>query len=182
VGALLFRLAATALAIYLIHASWLKLLGGLYLLYLAASHFVKSAGSGERSAQEAKPLFGLPAFWATVVRVELVNLAFSIDSILVAVAMSSKFWVVLTGGLLGVVAMRLVVSQLIAVIKRYPRLIDGAFLIIAWVGFKLLVDYAGQMAWIAWDIPHAVSLVIVVVILLVSYGIARIEASRARTP
>ena len=54
----------------------------------------------------ARPWLGLSPLWATVVKVELVNLAFSIDSILVAVAMSPKFWVILTGGLLGIVAMR----------------------------------------------------------------------------
>ena len=37
-------------------------------------------------------------------KVELVNIAFSVDSTLVAVAMSRKTWVVLTGGLLGIVA------------------------------------------------------------------------------
>ena len=41
---------------------------------------------------------GLSAFWATVVKVELVNIAFSVDSILVAVAMSPKTWVVLPAG------------------------------------------------------------------------------------
>ena len=43
----------------------------------------------------------------------MVNLAFSVDSILVAVAMSPKAWVVMTGGVLGIVALRLVVGQLL---------------------------------------------------------------------
>src|SRR6185436_18080671 len=85
----------------------------------------------------AVPGFGMSAFWATVVRVEVMNLAFSIDSILVAVAMSPKTWVVLTGGILGIVAMRLVVGQLLTLVERYPPLVDGAFIIIAWVGSKL---------------------------------------------
>ena len=74
-------------------------------------------------------------------KVELVNLAFSVDSILVAVAMSPKFWVILTGGLLGIVAMRVVVGQLLAIVRRYPSLVDGAFIIIAWIGVKLLFEY-----------------------------------------
>ncbi len=170
IGALTFRLAATALAVYLIHAAWLKLLGGLYLLYLVGSHFWHR-GEGTPAAP-SKTASGT-SFWSTVLRVEAVNLAFSIDSILVAVAMSTKFWVVLTGGLLGVVAMRVVVSQLVTLIKRYPRLVDGAFVVIAWVAIKLLLDYLHQVEWIAWAIPQAVSLTVVVGILVVSYVIAR---------
>ncbi len=68
-------------------------------------------GDRAPSRPRPRPAFGLSAFWATIVRVELMNLAFSIDSILVAVAMSPKTWVVVTGGILGIVAMRLVVGS-----------------------------------------------------------------------
>src|SRR5262249_31092536 len=142
VGAFAFRIAATLLAVYLIRVSWVKLLGGLYLLYLSVVHFRgHSGGHDSAQAPKAKAWFGLSAFWTTVIRVELVNLAFSIDSILVAVAMSPKIWVVLSGGILGIVTMRLVVGQLIALIERYPALVHGAFVIIAWVGSKLIVEY-----------------------------------------
>src|SRR4029078_12117053 len=107
-----FRILATLLAVYLIRLGWVKLLGGLYLMYLAYSHFASGQGQEERrSPPKAKPWLGLSAFWGTVVRVELVNLAFSVDSILVAVAVSPKLWVVLTGRVLGILAMPLVLGQ-----------------------------------------------------------------------
>jgi YkoY family integral membrane protein len=173
IGALAFRIAATTLAIYLIHVSWLKLVGGLYLAYLSGSHFWRPRAAGDRRAAPARTLLGLSAFWGTVVRVELVNLAFSVDSILVAVAMSTRFWVVLSGGLLGVMAMRVVVRTLVALIRKYPALVEGAFVIIAWVGGKLLLEYAHQMAWVSWEIPQAISLGVVVAILLVSFLVAK---------
>ena len=74
-------------------------------------------------------------------KVELTDIVFAIDSILVAVAMSPKLWVILTGGILGIVVMRLVIGQLLSLVERYPPLVDGAFVIIAWVGVKLLVEY-----------------------------------------
>src|SRR5581483_4693449 len=87
VGGFAFRIAATLLAVYLIQVAWVKLLGGLYLLYLTYSHFFGGESAEERrTPPKAKPMLGLSALWATIVRVELVNLAFSIDSILVAVA------------------------------------------------------------------------------------------------
>ena len=106
-------------------------------------------------------------------RVEVVNLAFSIDSILVAVAMSPKTWVVVTGGILGIVAMRIVAGRLIELIRKYPALVDGAFVIIAWVGFKLLVEYAHQMHWIGWEIPRVLSMGIIAVIFIGAYLYAR---------
>ena len=33
--------------------------------------------------------------------------------------------------------MRLVIGQLLAIVERYPPLVDGAFIIIAWVAIKL---------------------------------------------
>lgn len=174
IGGFGFRILATLLAVYLIQIVVVKLLGGLYLLYLTYAHFAQSGGAdGRRNAPAAKPMLGLSAFWATVVRIEAVNLAFSIDSILVAVAMSPKTWVVVTGGIMGIVAMRLVVGQLLRVIQRYPALVDGAFIIIAWVGLKLVSDYLNAIGWINWHIPHAIEIGIVVAIFLGAYVYAR---------
>ncbi len=139
-GAFAFRAIATLLAAYLIRLGWVKLVGAGYLLYLAVAPLLAARRSRERGARRRRPtaMFGLSAFWATVVKVELTDIVFAIDSILVAVAMSPKIWVILTGGILGIVMMRLVIGQLLAIVERYPPLVDGAFIIIAWVGIKLL--------------------------------------------
>jgi len=115
----------------------------------------------------------MSAFWGAVVRIELVNLAFSIDSILVAVAVSPKLWVVVTGGVLGIVAMRLVVGQMIAIIERYPALVDGAFVIIAWVGAKLIIEYLHVAGFIELEIPQWLSLGLIIVIFVAAFVWAR---------
>jgi YkoY family integral membrane protein len=182
VGGFGFRIVATLLAVYLIRLAWVKLLGGLYLLYLAYSHFWSGKSDEERRAPpKAKPWLGMSAFWGAVLRIELVNLAFSIDSILVAVAVSPKLWVVVTGGVLGIVAMRLVVGQMIAVIERYPTLVDGAFVIIAWVAVKLIVDYLHNVGFIAFEIPQSLSLGLIVVIFMAAFLWARHEESKHLT-
>ena len=118
---------------------------------------------------------GLSALWATIVRVELLNLAFSVDSILVAVAMSPKLWVILTGGILGIVAMRLVVGQLLVLVQRYPALVDGAFVIIAWIGIKLGLDYLHAIGWIAVEIPQWLSIGLVLAIFAIAFVYARAQ-------
>ncbi len=183
VGGFAFRVIATLLAAYLIQVGWVRLVGGLYLLYLTYSHFFSHEhGEDRRAAPKAKPWLGLSAFWATVVRVELINLAFSIDSILVAVAMSPKLWVVVTGGILGIVAMRLVVGQLLTLIQRYPSLVDGAFVIIAWVGTKLCLEYLHQAGYVHFEIPQTVSIALIIGIFLAAFAYARWQGPVAESP
>ena len=164
-GAFAFRAIATLLAAYMIQLGWVKLVGAGYLLYLVYRHF----GTGEsaddrRAAPPAKPWLGLSAFWATVVKVELTDIVFAVDSILVAVAMSPKRWVILTGGILGIVMMRMVIGQLLVLVRTYPALVDGAFIIIAWVGIKLLIEYGHTEGYVHFEVPKFISLGVIVVI------------------
>ena len=181
-GAFAFRIVATLLAVYLIRLAWVKLLGGLYLVYLTYQHFFQSGDAEQRSRpRPARPWLGMSALWGTILKVELVNVAFSVDSILVAVAMSSKTWVVLTGGLLGIVAMRIVISQLLVIVRRYPTLVDGAFVIIALVGAKLLIEYASAMNWIHYEMPRWLSLGLIAITFLIAYLQARRKGPVAET-
>jgi YkoY family integral membrane protein len=174
-GAFAFRITATVFAAYMIEVVWVQLLGALYLMYLPIQHFFGHGDAdSRRSVKPARPMLGLSAFWATVVKVELTDIVFAIDSILVAVAMSDKLWVIVTGGVLGIIAMRLVIGQLLSLVQRYPALVDGAFIIIAWVGIKLMLEYLHNIHWIDFIIPKWLSLGLIVVI----FGIAALYARK----
>ena len=178
-GAFAFRAIATLLAYYLIRLGWVKLVGALYLLYLVYRHFGTGESAAERrTPRRAQPWMGLTAFWSTVVKVELTDVVFAIDSILVAVAMSPKMWVILTGGILGILMMRLVIGQFLSLVQRYPPLVDGAFVIIAWVGVKLLVEYLHTMGYVELEIPKWFSLGLIVVIFCVALFYARQQEKR----
>jgi YkoY family integral membrane protein len=178
-GAFAFRTIATLLAYYLIRLGWVKLVGAGYLLYLVYRHFGTGESAAERrQPRRAKPWMGLSAFWSTVVKVELTDVVFAIDSILVAVAMSPKMWVILTGGILGILMMRLVIGQFLSLVQRYPPLVDGAFVIIAWVGVKLLVEYLHTMGYVELEIPKWFSLGLIVVIFCVAFFYARQQEKR----
>jgi len=182
-GAFAFRTIATLLAVYLIHLAAIKIIGAAYLLYLVYGHF-SGGGTAEqrRTPPKARPAFGLSAFWATVGKVELTDIVFAVDSILVAVAMSSKTWVILSGGILGIVMMRLVIGKLLALVERYPPLVDGAFVIIGWVGFKLLVEFLHAEGYIGFEVPKWLSLGLIVVIFAASYIYARQHERKASNP
>jgi len=178
-GAFLFRGTATLLAAYMIQLTFVKLVGAAYLLWLPYQHFFRRGTAEERrTIAPATPWLGLTAFWATVVRVELTDIVFAVDSILVAVAMSPKIWVILTGGILGIIMMRLVIGQLLVIVERYPPLVDGAFLIIAWVAIKLFVEYLHAESYIAFEIPKWISLGLIVLIFGAAFLYARLQEKR----
>lgn len=178
-GAFLFRTIAVLLAVRLMTLAFVKLVGAAYLLYLSYRHFFGSGDAEERRAiKPATAWLGLTAFWGTVVKVELTDAVFAIDSILVAVAMSPKTWVVISGGILGIVMMRLVIGQLLALVRAYPALVDGAFVIIAWVAVKLIVEFLRAEGLIHLEINKWFSFGLIVVIFLVSYVYARRSGPR----
>jgi YkoY family integral membrane protein len=180
VGAFVFRTIATVAAATLIRLGWVKLAGAAYLLYLSYHHFFMTDAEARRTPPPARPWLGLSAFWATVVKVELTDIVFAIDSILVAVAMSQKIWVILSGGLLGILMMRLVIGKLLSLIERYPPLVDGAFVIIFWVGAKLLIEFLDRAGFVHLEIPNWFSLGLIVLIFGASFLYARSQHKRQR--
>src|SRR3954452_10017893 len=118
-GAFGFRLIAVLLSAVLLKFWLFKVVGGAYLVYLAAAHFL----SREEDVHANKTTRFGSGFWATVASVELADIAFSIDSIVAAVAMADslpnrigyswKLTIVYIGGILGIITMRFVAGLFI---------------------------------------------------------------------
>ncbi len=172
VGAYVLRVIATLLATYLVRVTWIALLGGLYLLFLPYKHFTQHPDqehTDENGARlPAKTLFGLSAFWSTVVQVEATDLVFAVDSILVAVGFThgnpGKTWVIIAGGLLGITMMRMVTLQVLELVKKFPKLIDAAYIVVAWVGVKLLWEWVHNQFHIVPEMPKWLGIGMVVVL------------------
>lgn len=155
IGAYVFRGLCLALAAWLITIWWLEPLGGLYLLWLAWGHFSKHLSVEEEGVEavetEGNLLYRctigmLGPFWATVVAVEIMDLAFSIDNVVAAIAyvksypMPSKLVLVCTGVFLGILAMRFAAQGFVKLMHRYPFLESCAFVVIAVLGIKLVLS------------------------------------------
>jgi predicted tellurium resistance membrane protein TerC len=93
-------------------------------------------------------------FWPTVAVIELTDIAFAVDSILAAIgvvgappkghptdAAHPKMWVIIAGGIIGVVLMRFAAVIFIRLLERFPRFETAAYLLVAVIGAKLLVDW-----------------------------------------
>ena len=135
-GAILFRLIALSLVNYLLAWNWVKFVGGGYLLYISIHHFIKT--SRQKPEVDGKKVYG--SFWKTVLVIELTDIAFAIDSILAAVALSNKFWVVFIGGALGIIAMRFAAGMFIKVLDKFPRFETTAYLLVLVIGVKVVLE------------------------------------------
>ena len=137
-GAYLFRFIAIGLGTYLITIWWVKAAGALYLLWMALQFFLK------KNAEEEEGVKDLPhGFWRTVLAVEIMDIAFSIDSVLAAFGISDQIWVLYLGGILGVMMMRGVAQIFLTLIERYPGLETTAYIIIGIIGAKMMASVFG---------------------------------------
>ncbi len=104
-GAYVGRGAMLFLTSFLIHNSWIKLIGAAYLIHLAFDNLKDMTGGGGEEDEELQPI-KVQSFWSTVLTVELMDLIFSIDNVVAAVSLSNKIWVVMIGVGIGILTMR----------------------------------------------------------------------------
>ncbi len=154
VGAFVLRFAALFLITFLVNWWWVQAIGAVYLLFISCKHIydMKKHNGEDDSVQKEKKASG---FWATVLKVELADLAFAIDSMLAAVALAvtlpelgnfqiggingGQFMVMFLGGVIGLIIMRFAAQWFVRILQQYPSLETAAFLIVGWVGVKLTV-------------------------------------------
>lgn len=141
-SAIIIRGAALFAVSLLLRATWIQLLGGIYLLYLCLSHLCR------RPKETTHAAIPHPrGFWKSVILIELYDLVFAIDSVVVAVAFISaipstgtihpKLWIVYAGALSGLILIRFAATWFSSVIDRFPRMETMAYFMIGWIGLKL---------------------------------------------
>ena len=147
-GAYVFRFIAIGIGVFLIKLWWVKVIGALYLAYLAIKYFMdkQSETDGEVLVGLNKKgllirLFG--TFWGTIVAVEMMDIAFSVDSVLAAFGISDQVWVLLLGGMLGVLMMRGIAGVFIKLIDRIPELETSAYVLILIIAAKMMLGVFG---------------------------------------
>lgn len=147
-GAYIFRGLAMLFVSFLIKIWWLKPLGGLYLIYLVYDWYQgKKTASNEDDIIDKnsnwfyKNTVGLMGpFWSTVVLVEMMDMAFSIDNVFAAVAYSPNIILICIGVFIGILAMRFIAQWFVELMEKFPNLETSAFLVILILGVKLVLS------------------------------------------
>lgn len=166
VGAVVLRFVALFFVSFLVNIWQAQAIGAVYLIYVGLHNIYKyqkaKAETGQESSKEQLPedeersyLYSKKNFWKVVAKVEITDIAFAVDSILAAVALAislpatgvghiggmdtGQFLVVLIGGLCGVVLMRFAATIFVKLLDKRPKLEKAAFLLVTWVGIKLVI-------------------------------------------
>ncbi|MDN4607970.1 TerC family protein [Sporosarcina highlanderae] len=151
-GAFVFRFAALFMITFLVNIWQIQALGAAYLLFISIKSLLDRGNDDHDALKKPRKKSG---FWMTVLKVELADIAFALDSMLAAVALAvtlpelgdfhvggingGQFIVMLLGGIIGLVIIRFAARQFVVLLEKYPSLETAAFLIVGWVGVKLVV-------------------------------------------
>lgn len=152
-GAFVFRFTALFFITYLVNYWEIQALGAVYLLYISAKNIYDQRH--HKNPDPTKKKRKESGFWVTVLKVELADIAFALDSMLAAVALAvtlpelgnfhiggingGQFTVMLIGGIIGLIMIRFAARQFVTLLEKFPALETAAFLIVGWVGVKLAV-------------------------------------------
>lgn len=171
VGAYALRITAIFLATFLLENPWLKLVGGAYLLYLGIRHAVHLLQKKEEHHHipEGGPpswltRLGVPALVATIIQIELVDLAFALDQVVAAVGFvehyphPDRLYLIIIASVIGILALRFAAVLVVRVMDWLPLLEHMAYLAVAFVGTKLVLGWEGLNQGHGYHINDAVSI------------------------
>lgn len=176
-GAYFFRFLFIGIGVYLVKFWWIKVLGAAYLGWLCYSHFRKKAANdgeeGKKFNKESWLVRTFGVFWATVIMVEMVDIAFSADSILAAFAISDEVWILLLGGMIGILLMRTVARFFLMLIDKIPDLENTAFILIGLIAVKMFIGVFGI------HVPHELFFIIVFSAFAITFIIHYMKQAKA---
>ena len=165
-GAYVGRGLMLFLTSFIIHNSWIKLLGAAYLIHLAFDNLEDRSGGGGEGDEQIKPI-KVQTFWATVLTVETMDLIFSIDNVVAAVSLSDKLWVVMLGVAIGILTMRFAAGVFSYAVQREPILQQAAYVLVLNIGIELTL----QQVWHV-EIPDMLRFAISVATILLALAYA----------
>lgn len=144
-GSYIFRFLVIGIGTYLIHFWEIKVIGSLYLMYLVYRFFSSKFGHRTAKKQTDQPrlrkshLTGRRLFWSVVAQIEMMDIIFSIDSVLASLAISNNPVIVLIGGMIGIACMRGVAEVIMRLMRKIPELEPMAYVLIFIIAIKLFL-------------------------------------------
>jgi len=132
-----------------------ELLGAAYLLWLVFQYFSSSEDDGK---EHHGPRFD--SLWQAIPLIALTDVAFSLDSVTTAIAVSQETWLVLTGATIGIITLRFMAGLFIRWLDEYVHLEDAGYITVALVGLRLLLRVANdQLVPPEWLMISAIALI-----------------------
>ena len=137
--ALILRIVLIVIAQWVLQNTWVQLIGSMYLFWLVFDHLRNRYDQQKESSDSVDNQSSQRTLLQTVVLLALTDLAFSIDSVAAAVAISDQLILVMTGATVGIIALRFTAAFFIRWLDEYARLETAGFLAVAFIAFRLLI-------------------------------------------
>lgn len=145
IGAYVFRGLSLALVSFIMYnpsiGAWFKIVGGAYLIYLFYTHLTPEIDSIEEGQvgwlEKICSFLHINKFWSTVIVVEFLDIAFSLDNLLAVVGLSGNIYIVCSAVFLGILFMRFIAQYFSKLLIKYPSLENTAFFVIFLLGLKM---------------------------------------------
>tara|TARA_Y100001968_G_C19173810_1_gene626992 strand:+ start:59 stop:781 length:723 start_codon:yes stop_codon:yes gene_type:complete len=138
--ALLLRILVILTAQYFLNFWPVKLIGGLYLITLSVSKFISYQKKESNLNNDIFNSNSSNSLFKVILLLAVTDLAFSIDSITAAVAISDQFLLVITGAIIGVIALRFTSGLFIKWLELYVNLEKAGYIAVAIIGIKLIIQ------------------------------------------
>lgn len=136
--AFILRIALLLTATWVIQFWQFELIGALYLLWLAGKHFWEQFRASKGESNPEILLEPATSLWQVIPLIALTDLAFSLDSVTTAVALSDRLWLVVTGCAIGLITLRYLAGLFVRWLEEFVNLQDAAYLTVLGVGLRLL--------------------------------------------
>ena len=132
--AFVLRISLILTATWVIQYWQFELLGALYLLWLVFQHFTSNTDS---EGEDQGPRFA--SVWQAIPMIAFTDLAFSLDSVTTAIAVSDNTFIVVTGASIGIIALRFMAGLFICWLDEFVHLESAGYITVGFVGLRLLV-------------------------------------------
>lgn len=134
--AYVLRMSLILTATWVMNFWQVELAGALYLLWLVFQYFTSGADEDGEHAHHG-PRFD--SLWQAIPLIAITDLAFSLDSVTTAIAVSQEIWIILLGATIGIVALRFMAGLFIRWLEEFEHLEDAGYITVAFVGLRLLL-------------------------------------------
>jgi YkoY family integral membrane protein len=153
--AYILRMTLIVGATWVIRYWQFQVLGAAYLLWLVFKYFTADK---DEDGQKQRPQY--TSLWQVIPIIAVTDLAFSLDSVATAIAVSTDIWLVIAGATIGIILLRFMAELFIRWLSEYTHLEDAGYIAVGLVGIKLLV----RALYPDLEIPEIVTIAMVAMI------------------
>lgn len=118
--------------------------GGLFLIRKSVKEMHEKVEEKKAHAAGTAPAKKLGRFWPTIFEIAMIDILFSLDSVITAVGMVDELWVMVGGMLIAVGVMMLAAGPIARFVDKHPTITVLALSFLILIGVMLVAESLGQ--------------------------------------